>query len=399
MKKILLKQLVIIPLFAFFILSLTLVFTVQAQGGFGVSGSFQNYEYKVVPGESVDASGVNVVLFNHYDVDIDVSIELNGPEGVDFLTDISEVSIDANDNVELPIGLSVDETATPGDYDIGFSASVIQDEVEGISVTGAAELSTSLIVMGEAADLQIAIQDYAEDPIESTLKLYRVVDGSLDPVAEAIDDGLTERLVPGDYRLIAYLDNYEIAKRNITLEDGDDVNETLTAQTIFLRSLSVTPRFSSESDEFRNVRLDYEIVNIHEPIENTSLRLNVALDGTPVDDEIQVTLPYLPEGSYQNSMMYVPPEGWESGEYTFTLQAESDEIDGTAEAVSLAESRIVDMSGIEAVNKLTERYLKQGKKLHLRHLSRDCRQLLSNADEIIEVNILEDPTYKVAIDR
>jgi SulP family sulfate permease len=67
--------------------------------------------------------------------------------------------------------------------------------------------------------------------------------------------------------------------------------------------------------------------------------------------------------------------------------------------IDFSESRIVDMSGIEAVNKLTERYLKQGKKLHLRHLSRDCRQLLRNADEIIEVNILEDPTYKVAIDR
>lgn len=67
--------------------------------------------------------------------------------------------------------------------------------------------------------------------------------------------------------------------------------------------------------------------------------------------------------------------------------------------IDFSESRVVDMSGIEALNKLTERYLKQGKKLHLRYLSRDCRQLLKNADEIIEVNILEDPTYKVAIDR
>jgi SulP family sulfate permease len=67
--------------------------------------------------------------------------------------------------------------------------------------------------------------------------------------------------------------------------------------------------------------------------------------------------------------------------------------------IDFSESRIVDMSGIEAVNRLTDRYLKQGKKLHLRHLSRDCRQLLKNADEIIEVNILEDPTWKVATDR
>lgn len=67
--------------------------------------------------------------------------------------------------------------------------------------------------------------------------------------------------------------------------------------------------------------------------------------------------------------------------------------------IDFSESRIVDMSGIEAVNKLTERYLKQNKKLHLKHLSADCRQLLSNADDIIEVNIMEDPTYKVVVDR
>jgi len=67
--------------------------------------------------------------------------------------------------------------------------------------------------------------------------------------------------------------------------------------------------------------------------------------------------------------------------------------------IDFSESRIVDMSGIEAVNKLTERYLKQGKKLHLKHLSSDCRVLLENADSIIDVNILEDPTYKVAVNR
>lgn len=66
--------------------------------------------------------------------------------------------------------------------------------------------------------------------------------------------------------------------------------------------------------------------------------------------------------------------------------------------IDFSESRIVDMSGIEAVNRLTERYQKQGKKLHLKHLSADCRRLLAKADAIIEVNIVEDPTYKVAAD-
>jgi sulfate permease, SulP family len=67
--------------------------------------------------------------------------------------------------------------------------------------------------------------------------------------------------------------------------------------------------------------------------------------------------------------------------------------------IDFAESRVADMSGIEALNRITERYHKAGKKLHLRHLSPDCRQLLKNAEEIIEVNIIEDPAYRVATDR
>ena len=57
------------------------------------------------------------------------------------------------------------------------------------------------------------------------------------------------------------------------------------------------------------------------------------------------------------------------------------------------------MSGIEALNKITERYAKLGKKVHLRHLSNDCIRLLENAEEIIDVNVMEDPTYKVMVDK
>lgn len=63
--------------------------------------------------------------------------------------------------------------------------------------------------------------------------------------------------------------------------------------------------------------------------------------------------------------------------------------------VDFKESRVVDMSAIEILNKLTEKYAKVNKKVVLRHLSRDSVRLLENAKGIIEVNIEEDPTYKV----
>ena len=63
--------------------------------------------------------------------------------------------------------------------------------------------------------------------------------------------------------------------------------------------------------------------------------------------------------------------------------------------IDFRESRIVDMSAIEAVNAITRRYRKYGKIVYLRHLSDDCKILLKNADAIIEVNVIEDPSYKV----
>jgi len=67
--------------------------------------------------------------------------------------------------------------------------------------------------------------------------------------------------------------------------------------------------------------------------------------------------------------------------------------------IDFKEARVLDHSGIEAINSLTMKYLKAGKKLHLYHLSEDCRRLLKSADKIIEVNLKEDPHYEVADDR
>ncbi|RUM40653.1 MAG: sodium-independent anion transporter, partial [Desulfocapsa sp.] len=66
--------------------------------------------------------------------------------------------------------------------------------------------------------------------------------------------------------------------------------------------------------------------------------------------------------------------------------------------IDFAKSRVFDHSGIEAINTLTEKYLRAGKKLKLLHLSADCRKLLKNAEQVVAVNIAEDPIYEVADD-
>lgn len=74
--------------------------------------------------------------------------------------------------------------------------------------------------------------------------------------------------------------------------------------------------------------------------------------------------------------------------------------DDPAEVViDFKNARVKDHSALEAIDMLADRYKQLGKKLHLRHLSPDCLELLDKARDMIDVNVLEDPLYHPADNR
>ncbi len=73
------------------------------------------------------------------------------------------------------------------------------------------------------------------------------------------------------------------------------------------------------------------------------------------------------------------------------LEAFEIKTDPDAIYIDFEHSRIMDHSGLEAVHALTEKYLKQGKELHLYHLSEECRDLVKKAEGLIQVNIQTGP--------
>ncbi|WP_339134728.1 MAG: SulP family inorganic anion transporter [Candidatus Electrothrix sp. GW3-4] len=77
----------------------------------------------------------------------------------------------------------------------------------------------------------------------------------------------------------------------------------------------------------------------------------------------------------------------------FEVESDPDEV-----IIDFRESRVADHSGIEAINKLAQKYEQAGKKISLLHLSPDCRKLIHKADKLIQVDIIEDPEYTVAVD-
>ncbi len=65
--------------------------------------------------------------------------------------------------------------------------------------------------------------------------------------------------------------------------------------------------------------------------------------------------------------------------------------------IDFKNARVMDSSGAEAIDALTEKYRKAGKKLTLRHLSEDCKKMLHIAGPFCTYEE-DDPTYKVAHD-
>jgi len=66
--------------------------------------------------------------------------------------------------------------------------------------------------------------------------------------------------------------------------------------------------------------------------------------------------------------------------------------------IDFKNTRVMDVSGVEAVDNITKKYEKSGRKLLLRHLSKDCKVLLKSAGPYC-VYEEDDPTYKVAVNK
>ncbi|CAD0184909.1 Bicarbonate transporter BicA [Ruegeria sp. THAF57] len=65
--------------------------------------------------------------------------------------------------------------------------------------------------------------------------------------------------------------------------------------------------------------------------------------------------------------------------------------------VDFAESRVVDQSALQAIENIAAKYEAAGKRVMLRHLSRDCHKLLNKAGHLM-VDSDDDPDYEIAVD-
>ena len=76
----------------------------------------------------------------------------------------------------------------------------------------------------------------------------------------------------------------------------------------------------------------------------------------------------------------------------FDLQHDPDTV-----IIDFSSSRVVDQSALEAIEEIAQKYSDAGKRVFLRHLSRNCHKLLSKSGQLI-IDSDDDPDYEIAAD-
>jgi SulP family sulfate permease len=71
--------------------------------------------------------------------------------------------------------------------------------------------------------------------------------------------------------------------------------------------------------------------------------------------------------------------------------------DPTVIIIDFARSKIIDQSALKAIEDIADKYNAIGKKVKLRHLTKDCHKLLSKTGQLV-VDSDDDPKYGIAVD-
>lgn len=294
--------------------------TVEAQGGFGVSGTFAGYHYKLIPGEQIDSENIYISFINNFAVDIDVQVSYQAPLGVEFLVQQNVIRIPAGQTVRLPIGIALTTQAVPGDYVVTIFAQVLPGNVEGITAVGSAGLNARLSIFGEAGRVTIRSLTTKGDLFKADLELFRMEeDGTMFLVASR-ESRIVDRVVVGNYVAKAYFQGRTIAEESFRVNANDIVSIDLIARTVFVRTFNVEPVFFDNRNVLASTTVSYSLENVYETVNNIQLELVVRLDDEIIDQVEMFLAPVLNVGRTEGRFTYIPRQGWQEGTYQISIR-------------------------------------------------------------------------------
>ena len=320
---------------------------VKAQG-VAISGTFYRQNFRLVPGETVSTPDIYVVVFNHDDDDLRISLSsyVSPAAQAEILLSESDFVIPPGGNQKVTVGVRVGDNAIPGDYSISITANVVKEST-GISVTGGAQQQAKLSIFGEAGNARINTVTYDVEPFPGEIHLFQLMEEQVMPSGYSHTGDLDIRLVPGDYRVQVLYKGNELAVEEFSLQADETKEITIVARPVSIVGFSAVPNFFQDTGEIAFASINYTIRNLYRPEKNVKAVLNVSLDGALIDEGEIFSLPTLGLEGMTGSYKYVPSQRWQEGYYVFQLQVRSQDTDA-----SIAESRKASLRLIKRKGRL-----------------------------------------------
>lgn len=313
-----------------FILSICALFlfspNTRATDGVAVSGSFTNYEYTIVQGQTLESPLINIIFYNNYSKDINIQLHLDAPEGIQIPLDEQLITLEENSRLDLPIKITVDNSVPIGEYIITMTAALIDSSIDGVINTGAEyALHSQINVVNQSSQINLELVNSDGSNINADTYLYLITDGSKSPAGYSNNGKLTSTLAPGQYEIVSYHNNIKIASEQILLENNAYLSQTIYAQTVFINNYNIFPNYNELEKNLRSLNLNYTLQNIYEELIDVSVTLNIYKDNILIEQRDITLFDVLPLGNQEISYQYDAENPFTEGSYEFVLQVYSNQ--------------------------------------------------------------------------
>lgn len=304
-----------------FLAVLCLPLPVNAQGGIAVSGSFYRQDFVLPQGASISGPSIDVVVFNNGSEPLSVRMLTESPLGVEVILSSNDFVIPAGGQERLLVTVHASEDAVPGEYEIEVTAeSYRKEEGKGLRVLGAAGLTASLTVIGEAAHVTVLTRSADGDAVVSTIRLFKLIGEERREMAQTDSGRLEAKVSPGDFLAVAYIGDQKLAEERFSISPDEQKTISLTVNTIFFAGFGVVPYYSNASGQLGFAKATCTLRNLYRAVENAEVHLLVTRDGTPADEVTVTSMTMLNIGDMELSYSYIPAEGWMTGRYGFQFR-------------------------------------------------------------------------------
>jgi len=294
----------------------------RAQAGIALAGTFHLQEYELPQGTEISNPSIYLVVFNHGDEALKVTMVITTPFGVEVLLGETEFTLEPGGERKLFITVRVSTDAVPGKYDLTITA---EGEPAGaVSGTGAKIASASaqkasLVVSGAAATLRACVFTPDDKPIPAQIRLFKLIADRMNEISLVEAECMDIRLSPGTYRVVAYIAGRRLAEEDFDIAADETIELKLTIRTAYFEQFGIEANYVPDTDQLSFVRMVYSINNLAAPMDNVEVILQVTLDGQPLEQVSLISVPRLDLGRTGGSASYVPAAGWQPGNYAFKL--------------------------------------------------------------------------------